>query len=181
MVFAMTVRKKSTLNFTLKWRRKRRRHDRPVVEQPVGPAASIERVLARYDRPRPSGNGDAPAAAKVNVTKDVDVCGKTGTVQTIGRDTRSRLSEEEAEKFAPNAWFVGFAPKQEPEIVVAVLIQRGVSGSASAAPIAGKIFELYHQKRARELVAAEATDTEPGSRHPDSQAATGSDERPGDS
>ncbi len=76
-----------------------------------------------------------------------DVCGKTGTVQTISNVTKAKLSREQAEKFTPNAWFVGFAPRDNPEIVVAVLVQRGGSGGARAAPVAGKIFDLYFKKR----------------------------------
>lgn len=76
-----------------------------------------------------------------------EVCGKTGTAQTIGNAARASLSEEAAEKFQPNAWFVGFAPRDNPEIVVAVIVQRGKSGGGVAAPIAGKIFQRYFEKR----------------------------------
>ncbi|RPJ54585.1 MAG: penicillin-binding protein 2, partial [Acidobacteria bacterium] len=40
-----------------------------------------------------------------------EVCGKTGTAQTIGNATKKTLSAEEASKYADNAWFVGFAPR----------------------------------------------------------------------
>lgn len=80
-----------------------------------------------------------------------DVCGKTGTVQTIGRQTRSRLSPEEAARFAPNSWFVGFAPRDNPQIVVAVLVERGSSASG-AAPAAGKVFKAYFDKNVSKLV-----------------------------
>jgi penicillin-binding protein 2 len=80
-----------------------------------------------------------------------DVCGKTGTVQTIGRQTRSRLSPEEAARFAPNSWFVGFAPRDNPQIVVAVLVERGSSASG-AAPAAGKVFKAYFEKNVSKLV-----------------------------
>ncbi|UCF37945.1 MAG: penicillin-binding protein 2 [Acidobacteriota bacterium] len=75
-----------------------------------------------------------------------DVCGKTGTAQTISNRTRERLSEEEQQKYVPNAWFVGFAPRDNPELVVAVIVQRGGSGGASAAPLAGRLFSAYYEK-----------------------------------
>lgn len=78
-----------------------------------------------------------------------NVCGKTGTVQVISKETRSKLTKEEADKFASNAWFAGFAPREHPEIVLAVLVQRGGSGGARAAPMAGKIFEGYYRKYIR--------------------------------
>ncbi|MBI4445381.1 MAG: penicillin-binding protein 2 [Acidobacteria bacterium] len=75
-----------------------------------------------------------------------EVCGKTGTSQTISQSARARLSKEQAERFNHNAWFVGFAPRDNPEIVVAVIVQRGGGGGAVAAPIAGKILARYHEK-----------------------------------
>ena len=74
------------------------------------------------------------------------VCGKTGTAQTISREALERLPEEERARFEPNAWFVGFAPKEAPELVVAVIVQGGGSGGAKAAPLAGKIFQTYYEK-----------------------------------
>jgi peptidoglycan glycosyltransferase len=56
--------------------------------------------------------------------------GKTGTAQ-LGGDQ------------APHSWFIGFAPGQEgatPEIAVAVLVERGGSGSGAAAPIGGRVM-----------------------------------------
>ncbi len=76
-----------------------------------------------------------------------DVCGKTGTVQRISARTRQRLAPEQAEKFSPDAWFVGFAPRNEPEIVVAVLIEGGGSGSEAAAPVAGRVLDFFHRKK----------------------------------
>jgi penicillin-binding protein 2 len=75
-----------------------------------------------------------------------EVCGKTGTAQTIGKETESTLSDEVRLKYVPNAWFAGFAPLNDPEIVVVVIIQRGGSGGSAAAPVAGKIFSKYYQK-----------------------------------
>ena len=74
------------------------------------------------------------------------VAGKTGTAQTISLSTREKLSESELEGLEDNAWFVGFAPRDNPEIIVAVIVQRGGSGGAAAAPIAREIFRLYHTK-----------------------------------
>jgi penicillin-binding protein 2 len=58
----------------------------------------------------------------------VEVAGKTGTAQNPGYDD--------------NAWFVGFAPYENPQIAVAVLIIQGGHGSY-AAPVAKAIFEEY--------------------------------------
>ena len=44
-----------------------------------------------------------------------------------------------------HAWFVGFAPYEKPEIAVAVLVEHGGHGGATAAPIAKKIIKKYFQ------------------------------------
>ena len=60
-------------------------------------------------------------------------CGKTGTAQNPqGED---------------HAWFIGFAPMENPEISLVVVIENGGSGGGVAAPIAGSIFRLYFEKR----------------------------------
>ena len=55
--------------------------------------------------------------------------GKTGTAQDPPKDA--------------HAWFVGWAPYENPEIVVAVLVERGGSGASTAAPIARSIMEAF--------------------------------------
>jgi len=80
-----------------------------------------------------------------------EVCGKTGTAQTIGKKTEATLSEEAKVRYVPNAWFAGFAPQEDPEIVVVVIIQRGGSGGSAAAPVAGKIFAKYYQKSKQKI------------------------------
>lgn len=56
----------------------------------------------------------------------VRVAGKTGTAENAGKE--------------PHAWFVGFAPAEEPRVVVAVIIENGGSGGLVAAPIAREIM-----------------------------------------
>ncbi len=57
------------------------------------------------------------------------VAGKTGTAET-----------GEAE---PHAWFVGYAPADAPEIVIAVVIEHSGEGSTVAAPLFRKLVEAY--------------------------------------
>lgn len=82
--------------------------------------------------------------------ENFSVCGKTGTVQTISNSARAKLNDEDRKRFEPNAWFVGFAPLEAPEIVVSVIVQRGGSGSAAAAPIAGQVFQTYYDRYTKE-------------------------------
>ena len=77
--------------------------------------------------------------------QNVEFCGKSGTAQVIGYDTRSRLGKEK--EFKDNAWFVGYAPRRNPEIVVAVLVQAGGHGAEAAAPVARDIVKAYYDKK----------------------------------
>jgi penicillin-binding protein 2 len=79
--------------------------------------------------------------------KDIEFCGKSGSAQVIGYDTRNRLGKQR--QFKDNAWFVGYAPRRNPEIVVAVLVQGGEHGGAVAGPIARDIVKTYYDKKNR--------------------------------
>ncbi len=119
----------------------------PALHQPqvAAPTFKVENLRAvRQGMWRVVNEWGTGRAAQVH---GFEVCGKTGTAQTIGSATRSKLSKDQAAKFAPNAWFVGFAPRDNPEIVIAVIVQGGESGGGVvAAPIAGKVFQTYFAK-----------------------------------
>ena len=65
------------------------------------------------------------------ISKQYQVAGKTGT------------AEWDPDKEA-HSWFVGFAPAEEPEIVVSVIVEEGGAGSTKAAFIAREIFEAWY-------------------------------------
>ncbi len=79
--------------------------------------------------------------------KNVVVSGKTGTVQVVRMKSNEELEKEEEipYKYRDHAWFVAFAPYEKPEIAVAVLVEHGGHGGATAAPIAQKIFKKYFE------------------------------------
>jgi cell division protein FtsI/penicillin-binding protein 2 len=58
---------------------------------------------------------------------------------------RNRLGRQK--EFKDNAWFVGYAPRRNPEIVVAVLVQAGEHGGAVAGPIARDVVKTYYDKK----------------------------------
>src|SRR5215471_2426894 len=72
-----------------------------------------------------------------------EVGGKTGTAQVVGGKDAGKLKKE----FKENAWFVGFAPYRNPEVVVAAIIQNGGWGSDAAAPVAHAVLETYYRKK----------------------------------
>jgi penicillin-binding protein 2 len=78
----------------------------------------------------------------------IEVSGKSGTAQVIGYATRDRLGKQK--KFEDNAWFVGYAPRRNPEIVVAVLVQEsGKHGGEAAGPVVRDVIKAFYDKKAK--------------------------------
>ena len=124
----------------------RERKELPVPQSKVSPTTVFSEDHLQVIREAMwsvVNEGGTGWAAKV---ADFQVCGKTGTAQSISSATRRGLSEQAAKRFEPNAWFVGFAPRDDPQVVVAVIVQRGGAGGTGAAPIAQTVFKLYYEK-----------------------------------
>jgi penicillin-binding protein 2 len=68
--------------------------------------------------------------------------GKTGTAQVV-RQSGGGFAYHSNKELQDHAWFVAFAPYEDPEIAICVLIEHGVHGSTAAAPIARKLIEYY--------------------------------------
>jgi penicillin-binding protein 2 len=97
---------------------RRRYEPRSVGLKPETLAAlrvGMEAVIAK--------GGTAHAIA----SPDYQIAGKTGTAQ--------------APRGADHAWFAGYAPADDPRLVVAVLVEHGGHGGAAAAPIARTVFD----------------------------------------
>jgi len=73
-----------------------------------------------------SGKLFTPGAAVPGVV----TAGKSGTAQLDG-------------SAKPHSWFIGFAPANDPQVAIAVLVESGGSGAAKASPIAGKLMADY--------------------------------------
>jgi penicillin-binding protein 2 len=80
------------------------------------------------------------------------MCGKTGTAQVASnellkaRREAARKGPLQLDRFKDNAWFVGFAPRNNPEIVVAALYEAGEHGDR-AAPIVRDVVKAYFDKK----------------------------------
>lgn len=79
--------------------------------------------------------------------KDYRMAGKSGTVQVISFQNDRRLSQEQlAEEHRDNAMFIAFAPAETPKVAVAIVVERGGSGSTTAGPMVRKICDYYLAK-----------------------------------
>lgn len=88
-------------------------------------------------------NQEGGTARRAGVT-GFDVCGKTGSTQVVSRETADRMAEAGRE-ITTHSWFSGFAPRDDPEIVVTVIVEYGGGGGSTAAPIARELFTLYRE------------------------------------
>jgi penicillin-binding protein 2 len=72
----------------------------------------------------------------------IEFAGKTGTAQTKGgRRDNDALTGWHADR--DHAWFTGFAPAENAQIAIAVLIEHGGGGGKVAGPVARQIIEGY--------------------------------------
>ncbi|MEK7178214.1 MAG: penicillin-binding protein 2 [Patescibacteria group bacterium] len=65
----------------------------------------------------------------------IKVAGKTGTAQVY-----SNLNKK------TNAWFTGFAPYEDPQIAIAIVIEGAGEGSTAAVPVAKEVFQWYYNQ-----------------------------------
>jgi penicillin-binding protein 2 len=87
--------------------------------------------------------GGTAAASRL---QGIEFCGKTGTSQLISAEGLKKVAGS-TRKYTDNAWFVGYAPRRNPGIVVAVLVEHGEHGSSAAAPVARDIIKRYYEKK----------------------------------
>ncbi len=79
-----------------------------------------------------------------------DIAGKTGTSQVFSMDKRS--GDDVPEELRDHGLFIGFAPINNPEIVIAVLVENGGGGRVAAAPVAEKMFSKFLEIRGKKVV-----------------------------
>ena len=75
--------------------------------------------------------------------QNVDLCGKSGTAQLMSYDAANRTGMKKMD-----GWFVGFAPRRNPEIVVAAIVQDTMEhGGEAAGPVVHDIVKAYYDKK----------------------------------
>ncbi|HZO55615.1 MAG TPA: penicillin-binding protein 2, partial [Bryobacteraceae bacterium] len=74
----------------------------------------------------------------------IEFCGKTGTAQLISKEGAKKMDVV----MKDNGWFVGFAPREAPELVAAAVVEEGEHGTV-AAQIVRDVIKSYFDKRAR--------------------------------
>jgi penicillin-binding protein 2 len=117
-------------------------HNVARVEFPLSESTTEKITEDMYGVVNAGGTG---AALKL---QGIEFSGKSGTAQVIGYSTRDRVGKQK--KFLDNAWFVGYAPRRNPEIVVSVLVQEsGKHGGEAAGPVVRDVIKAYYDKKNR--------------------------------
>jgi penicillin-binding protein 2 len=104
----------------------------------------------------------------------IDFIGKTGTAQVMSHAALARSGG--GAKTRPNSWFVGMAPRRNPDIVVAVLWENGDWGSNSA-KLGAQIINAFVTKQRRRDNNIRIADTTPSAK-PQTAPATSSTTKP---
>jgi len=123
---------------------------RPHVVKPERPEEPVRKAGFRPENVRKVVDGmcavvNGWGTAAASRIPGIEMCGKTGTSQLASNDL---LKLKNSEDWHDNAWFVGFAPGENPEIVVAVLWENGAHGDM-AAPIARDVIKAWFDKKTR--------------------------------
>ncbi len=99
--------------------------------------ALIKRAMVAVTQP---GGTAARAGAGASYT----FAGKTGTTQVIGMKQGEEYIESQVqERHRDHALFIAYAPADQPTIALAVLVENGGHGGATAAPIARKVLDYF--------------------------------------
>ena len=86
-------------------------------------------------------------ARRLNHKVTYTLAGKTGTAQVFSLDPEEEyIAENIEEKLRDHALFTGFAPIEDPQVSIALIVENAGSGSSKAAPLAREMLDVYFSK-----------------------------------
>lgn len=80
--------------------------------------------------------------ARRTLISEMNICGKTGTQQIISKENPNYEQLVQQQRFKPHAWFASFAPRDNPQYAMVVLVENGGDAGQIAVPIAEKVYRL---------------------------------------
>ena len=96
-----------------------------------------------------------PQGTAHRIGKDLNytIAGKTGTAQVISIDADEEYDKTQIDQTQwDHALFIAFAPVEDPEIAMALIVENGEHGSSTAAPIARVILDSYFKKVEKKML-----------------------------
>lgn len=83
-------------------------------------------------------------AASIGANAGYLIAAKTGTAQVIGIKQNEKYNENTIdERHRDHALFIAYAPADDPQIALAVIVENGGHGGSAAGPIARKVMDYY--------------------------------------
>jgi penicillin-binding protein 2 len=131
--------------------------DNPLLEfDPPPPMPSVAGVTAEdwenmvdamedvVHRGNKGFRGNGTAWAYIGRDISYRMAGKSGTAQVVEIKQGQEYDEEELSEYQrKHAWFIGFAPADDPSIALSVLVENGGGGSSVAAPVLREVIDAY--------------------------------------
>ncbi len=115
----------------------------PVFMKPID-IATLEQWEVVYDGMLGATSMPGGTAYAAGLGSKYKFAGKTGTAQVFTikqtENTRAKILEE---RKRDHAWFIAFAPAEDPKIAISILVENGGFGASAAAPIARKVLDAY--------------------------------------
>jgi penicillin-binding protein 2 len=104
----------------------------------------------------------------------IEFCGKSGTAQMMSYSAASRLGLGKGKN---DGWFVGFAPRRDPEIVVAAVVEdTSEHGGTAAGPVVRDIVKAYYDKKEKKSQGqSTAQNQQPGTEQTSANAHAGAE------
>jgi penicillin-binding protein 2 len=129
--------------------------DQPV--DPGPPSAWIEGDSSHWDHVidamKDVVHGARGTAKIIAPGLEYTIAGKTGTAQVVGiRQGETYDAAKLQKRQRDHALFIAFAPVENPEVAVGLIVENGEHGSSTAAPIARKVLDSYMALKQEDLV-----------------------------
>jgi penicillin-binding protein 2 len=115
--------------------------DEPLRLEKITNEKYIE-IVKRGMQEVTSSNGTFRSIANNNKNK---IAGKTGTAQVFSLKNQAYDEDNIADHLKDHSLFIGYAPYDNPQVSIAVIIENGGHGSTVAAPIAKKMIDFYFE------------------------------------
>jgi penicillin-binding protein 2 len=115
-----------------------------MIQIPIKDIKNWEAIIAAMEQ---TVYGSSGTARRLNHNLSYTLAGKTGTAQVFGLDPEETyIAENYEEKLRDHALFTGFAPVENPQVAIAIIVENAGSGSSKAAPIAKAVLDVYFVK-----------------------------------
>lgn len=134
--------------------------NRVVVNEPLADMRLNQEQIDLVKRAMVAVTQPGGTAVAASAGAEYRIAGKTGTAQVVGMKQGEKYDASKLdERHRDHAWFIAFAPAEQPKIALVVLAENGGHGGGTAAPIARKVFDYYLLgKKPKPLITADVTE-----------------------